>query len=255
MHDVTELTESRMQLAAAQRDNVALLQTLNQHAIVSVADRTGRIIEVNDAFCHISGFQRQELLGQNHRIVNSGEHDRAFWVSMWRTISSGQSWREEVCNRAKDGTLYWVDSVVAPFMDAHGRVEKYVSIRTDITNRKRTELELQRTLALLRAVLEASTQVAIVATDPRGVVSLLNRGAELCWTRTPTKWSGKRMRWPSLKPMSLRKMPSPWATKWMAQASLERCAVWPSSTRPRRTRRRSGSCGGPMVCGCPCRWR
>ncbi|PIF29126.1 multi-sensor hybrid histidine kinase [Acidovorax sp. 56] len=179
VHDVTELTESRMQLAAAQRDNVALLQTLNQHAIVSVADRTGRIIEVNDAFCHISGFHRQELLGQNHRIVNSGEHDRAFWVSMWRTISSGQSWREEVCNRAKDGTLYWVDSVVAPFMDAYGRVEKYVSIRTDITNRKRTELELQRTLALLRAVLEASTQVAIVATDPRGVVSLLNRGAEL----------------------------------------------------------------------------
>ncbi len=179
VHDVTELTESRMQLAGAQRDNVALLQTLNQRAIVSVADRTGRIIEVNDAFCHISGFQRQELLGQNHRIVNSGEHDRTFWVSMWRTISSGQSWREEVCNRAKDGTLYWVDSVVAPFMDAHGRVEKYVSIRTDITNRKRTELELQRTLALLRAVLEASTRVAIVATDPRGVVSLLNRGAEL----------------------------------------------------------------------------
>ncbi|MGE6211671.1 PAS domain S-box protein [Comamonas aquatica] len=179
VHDVTELTESRLQLAAAQRDNIALLQTLNQHAIVSVADRTGRIIEVNDAFCHISGFAREELLGQNHRIVNSGEHPRAFWVGMWRSISSGRSWHAEVCNRAKDGTLYWVDSVVAPFIDAQGRVEKYVSIRTDITDRKRTELELQRTLALLRSVLEASTQVAIVATDTRGVVSLLNRGAEL----------------------------------------------------------------------------
>ena len=179
VHDVTELTESRMQLAAAQRDNLALLQTLNQHAIISVADRTGRILEVNDAFCRVSGFARHELVGQNHSIVNSGEHDRAFWLGMWRAISSGHSWHAEVCNRAKDGTLYWVDSVVAPFMDAQGRVEKYVSIRTDITNRKRTELELQRTLALLRTVLEASTQVAIVATDPRGVVSLLNRGAEL----------------------------------------------------------------------------
>ncbi|BEU97693.1 PAS domain S-box protein [Acidovorax sp. DW039] len=179
VHDVTELTESRLQLAIAQRDNAALLQTLNQHAIVSVADRAGRIIEVNDAFCHISGYTRDELLGQNHRIVNSGVHGPEFWVGMWRTISSGQSWHAEVCNRSKDGSLYWVNSVVAPFMDARGQVEKYVSIRTDITDRKRTELELQRTLALLQAVLEASTQVAIVATDPHGFVSLLNRGAEL----------------------------------------------------------------------------
>lgn len=179
VHDVTELTESRLQLAVAQRDNAALLQTLNQHALVSVADKEGRIIEVNDAFCTVSGYTRQELLGQNHRIVNSGVHSAAFWAGMWRAISSGQSWHAEVCNRAKDGSLYWVNSVVAPFMDAQGRVEKYVSIRTDITDRKRTELELQRALALLQAVLEASTQVAIVATDPRGVVSLLNRGAEL----------------------------------------------------------------------------
>ncbi len=179
VHDVTELTESRLQLAAAQRDNAALLQTLNQHSIVSVADRGGRIVDVNDAFCRISGYARDELIGQNHRIVNSGMHPDAFWTGMWATISGGQSWRAEVCNRAKDGSLYWVDSVVAPFVDAHGKVDRYVSIRTDITARKHAELELRRTLTLLQSVLEASTQVAIVAADADGAVTLLNRGAEL----------------------------------------------------------------------------
>ncbi len=179
VHDVTELNESRLQLAAAQRDNAALLETLNKHTIVSVADRIGRIIDVNDAFCRISGFERDELIGQNHRIVNSGTHGAQFWVDMWRTISTGSSWRAEVCNRSKSGALYWVDSVVAPFLDAQGRVEKYVSIRSDITDRKRTEMQLQSTLTLLRTVLEASTQVAIVATDEEGVVTVFNRGAEL----------------------------------------------------------------------------
>ncbi|CAN7272932.1 PAS domain S-box protein [Acidovorax sp. LjRoot117] len=179
VHDVTELTESRLQLAAVQRDNAALLETLNKHTIVSVADRWGRIVDVNDAFCRISGFERDELMGRNHRIVNSGTHAASFWVDMWRTISAGHSWRAEVCNRSKSGALYWVDSVVAPFLDAQGRVEKYVSIRTDITDRKRTEMQLQSTLTLLRTVLEASTQVAIVATDAQGVVTVFNRGAEL----------------------------------------------------------------------------
>lgn len=179
VHDVTELTDSRMQLAAAQRDNAAMLETLNHHMVVSVADPSGRIVDVNDAFCKLSGYTRDELLGRDHRIVNSGVHGPAFWGQMWQTVRSGRSWRQEVCNRAKDGSLYWVDSVVAPFIDAKGQIEKFVSIRADITERKRTQMELQRTLSLLRAVLEASTQVAIVATDARGVVSLLNRGAEL----------------------------------------------------------------------------
>ncbi len=179
VHDVTELTDSRLRLAAAQRDNAALLQTLHQHAIVSVADRSGLIVEVNDAFCAISGYTRDELLGKNHRIVNSGRHETAFWRAMWTEIAQGRSWRGEVCNRAKDGSLYWVDSVVAPFLDAHGRVEKYVSIRTDITDRKSAQLELQRTLTLLRTVLEASSQVSIIAVDADDQVSVFNRGSEL----------------------------------------------------------------------------
>ncbi len=158
VHDVTELTESRLQLAAAQRDNAALLQTLHQHAIVSVADREGRILDVNEAFCHVSGIERARLLGQNHRVVNSGQHPPSFWAEMWQSISAGRIWRAEVCNRAKDGTLYWVDSVVAPFLDAKGQVEKYVAIGTDITDRKHTEMELQRTMTLLRTAMhEAET--------------------------------------------------------------------------------------------------
>ena len=139
VHDVTELVEGRLMLAAAQRDSQALLSTLHQHAIVSVADRAGLILEVNDSFCAISGYSREELVGQNHRIVNSGVHAPAFWVDMWRTISGGQSWRGEVCNRARDGSLYWVDSIIAPFVGDDGRIEKYISIRHDITGRKHVE--------------------------------------------------------------------------------------------------------------------
>ncbi|MBP8190432.1 MAG: PAS domain S-box protein [Aquabacterium sp.] len=139
VHDVTELVEGRLMLAAAQRDSQALLSTLHQHAIVSVADRAGRILEVNDSFCAISGYSREELVGQNHRIVKSGVHAPAFWIDMWRTISGGQSWRGEFCNRARDGSLYWVDSIIAPFVGDDGRIEKYISIRYDITGRKHVE--------------------------------------------------------------------------------------------------------------------
>jgi PAS domain S-box-containing protein len=146
VHDVTELVEGRMKLAAAQRDSQALLSTLHQHAIVSVADRAGRILEVNDSFCDISGYSREELTGQNHRIVNSGVHAPEFWADMWRTISSGRSWRGEVCNRARDGSLYWVDSIIAPFMGDDGRIEKYISIRHDVTDRAHAELSMREAL-------------------------------------------------------------------------------------------------------------
>lgn len=185
VHDITELVEGRLALAAAQRAQAALLQTLDQHSIVSVADRRGNIISVNEAFCRISGYSESELIGQNHRIVNSGQHDKAFWNTMWRTVAGGQSWRGEVCNRAKGGALYWVDSVVAPFLDAHGRVEKYVSIRTDITPIKRLQQEAEaarreaeHSSRFLREVLEAATQFSIVACKPDGTVSVFNRGAE-----------------------------------------------------------------------------
>ncbi|QCB44795.1 PAS domain S-box protein [Hydrogenophaga sp. PAMC20947] len=149
VHDLTELNESRQQLALAQRDSAALLQAIHQHAIVSVTDRAGTIVEVNDSFCTISGYSREELLGYNHRLINAGVHKAAFWDNMWATVSSGKSWRSEVCNKARDGSLYWVDSIVSPVVDASGEVEKFISIRTDITERKRLQADVAEAHRLL----------------------------------------------------------------------------------------------------------
>jgi len=150
--DLTEQTEGRQRLAKAMRDSESLLSVIHQHAIVSVADRTGKIIDANDAFCVISGYERHELLGQDHRIINSQLHDRSFWRGMWRTLGAGKPWRHEIRNRAKDGSLYWVDTVIAPFLDEHGKIAKYISIRFDITAAKRDELALRDAHAKLHAV-------------------------------------------------------------------------------------------------------
>ena len=140
--DITEQRQAEQLLAAAMRDNEALLGTIRTQAIVSVADASGTIIDVNEAFCKISGFTRHELLGRNHRIVNSGVQSPAFWVAMWSTIAAGKPWRGQICNRAKDGSLYWVDSIIAPFVGADGRIEKYVSVSSDISDSKRATQEL-----------------------------------------------------------------------------------------------------------------
>jgi PAS domain S-box-containing protein len=130
---------ARKQADAAKREHEALLHTIHLHSIVSVTDRAGRIVEVNDGFCRISGYSREELLGQTHRIVDSGVQSGAFWTEMWRSITSGQPWRGEICNRTKDGSLYWVDSMIAPFRDEGGVTSKYISMRTDVTARKQAE--------------------------------------------------------------------------------------------------------------------
>ncbi len=128
----------------ARRDAEGLLDAVRSQLIVSITDRSGKIIEVNDAFCAISQYSRDELLGADHRLVNSGHHPRDFFADMWQRIASGASWRGDICNRAKDGTPYWVDSTIAPLFDDAGRIERYVSIRREITQRKRMEIELER---------------------------------------------------------------------------------------------------------------
>lgn len=115
---------------------------LDFHNIVSITDRFGRIIEVNDTFCQVSGYERHELIGQNHRIVNSGYHPASFFTAMWETIASGKPWCGEVCNRTKNGQIYWVESSVLPILNAEGVIERYISIRTDITDLKSVETRL-----------------------------------------------------------------------------------------------------------------
>ncbi|WP_390213849.1 PAS domain-containing protein [Undibacterium danionis] len=154
--DITEEKKAAQQLQAALRDSDALLSTLNMHAIVSIADRVGRIIEVNQAYCRISGYTKEEILEGNHRIVATGIQSPDFLSTMWRTISSGTPWRGEVCNRAKNGSLYWVDTFIAPFKNAQGEIEKYISIRTDITASKKAASRLASQRSALAHIIEGT---------------------------------------------------------------------------------------------------
>ncbi len=129
------------------RETAAFRSTIDQYNLVSITDAQGKILDVNDAFCALSGYQRSELLGKDHRLINSGHHPKSFWQDAWATIRTGKPWRAEVCNRAKNGSLYWVDSMIAPFMGGDGRPERFVSIRTDITARKLAESLLLRIAA------------------------------------------------------------------------------------------------------------
>ncbi|TVQ10409.1 MAG: PAS domain S-box protein [Leptolyngbya sp. DLM2.Bin27] len=128
---------------------------LDESAIVAVTDDQGVIIDANDKFCKISGYSREELIGQTHRLVNSGYHSAYYFRDLWRTIASGQVWRGEICNRAKAGTWYWVDSTMVPFLDCEARPERYLSIQFDITDRKQAEIELRDLTSRLTLALQA----------------------------------------------------------------------------------------------------
>lgn len=133
-------------------------KVLDDAAIVSETDKKGLITFANDRFCQISGYTREELMGKDHRIVNSEHHPRSFFVEMWKTISSGQVWQGEIKNQAKSGNYYWVETTISPIFDPEGNLVKYIAIRIDITERKDAEARLEQLAAERKAETDKLTQ-------------------------------------------------------------------------------------------------
>ncbi|WP_174705624.1 PAS domain S-box protein [Leptospira kobayashii] len=137
--DITRTKEIERELKSSLKELSDFQTALNTVSIVAITDKAGTIIYVNQNFCKISGYSRDELLGHNHRIINSGYHSKDFFKDLWKTISQGKIWKGEIKNKAKDGRFYWVDTTISPIMDENGKPYQYLAIRNDITERKETE--------------------------------------------------------------------------------------------------------------------
>jgi PAS domain S-box-containing protein len=175
---------------ASRRDLDNQKFALDQHAIVSVTDIGGRITYANDRFCNISGYTLDELLGANHRIVKSDEHPAELFAAMWQTITAGQVWRGEIKNRTKSGGHYWVSATIVPLTGTDGRIEQYIGIRTDITERKAIEEKLGEQLHLIETLLEA-IPTPIYLKDMEGRYLRFNRAFGEAFGITRSDWIGK----------------------------------------------------------------
>ncbi len=166
-----------------QKQDAALLSThqqqqvVNQHAIVSITDLEGNIRHVNDKFLQISGYRREELIGQNHRIVKSGQQGRHFYEMMWHSLKQGKTWHGQLHNRAKNGDTYWLESTIAPLCNADGEIDRYLAICTDITAQKSMQDQVKSSRWLLQNVMDTLGE-GVYMLDAQGFCTYVNREAE-----------------------------------------------------------------------------
>ena len=168
-----------MKLISTRLEN--LKQALDNFAIISTTDKNGTITYVNEMFCKVSKYSKEELIGQNHRILKSGFHPPEFYVDLWKTISSGKIWSKVIKNKAKDGSYYWVKTIIMPVFDDKGNIEEYISIRTDITN----EIELQEQILQKERLTSIGELSARLAHDLRNPLSILKNAVGILKLHEP----------------------------------------------------------------------
>lgn len=176
LRDISERKKAEDDLMISIKEISDYKYALDESSIVAITDQKGIIKHVNDNFCNISGFTKEELIGQDHRIINSGFHSKEFISELWKTIANGNIWKGELKNKAKNGTYYWVDTTIIPFLNSQAKPYQYVAIRADITSRKDSEENLRQSLKELSDYKYALDESAIVAiTDHKGIIKHVNQ--------------------------------------------------------------------------------